>query len=51
VLAFIVGGWVFWRRRKRAKPTAVEIGGEEMSKREGDKMVVDGDAAPTSGAY
>ena len=55
VLALIVGGWFFWRRRKRrAQPSTNTLTDDELARREGDgdKVVLDPhQTAPTTGAY
>ncbi|KAH8624473.1 hypothetical protein IG631_21212 [Alternaria alternata] len=55
VLALIIGGWFFWRRRKRrAQPSTNTLTDDELARREGDgdKVVFDPhQTAPTTGAY
>jgi len=55
ILALIIGGWYFWRRKKRrAQLPAATLTEDELARREGDgdKIVLGVDqSAPTAGAY
>ncbi|RYO59823.1 hypothetical protein AA0113_g7410 [Alternaria arborescens] len=55
ILALIIGGWYFWRRKKRSAQQPIStLTDDELARREGDgdKIVLGPhQAAPTTGAY